>query len=69
MKLSARAEMALLMAALIVSLPGNSQYDASAQMGEGIFHANDIFFFADFLRDNMVRRAASWRAKYARPEE
>lgn len=54
--------------ALIVSLPGDSQYDASAQMGEGIFHANDIFFFASFLRDNMVRRAASWRAKYAQPE-
>jgi hypothetical protein len=47
---------------LIVDLPGDSQYDASAQMGEGIFHANDIFFFAAFLRDNMVRRAAAWRA-------
>ena len=54
--------------ALIVNLPGDSQYDASAQMGEGIFHANDIFFFASFLRDNMVRRAAAWRAKYTRPE-
>ena len=55
--------------ALIVPLPGDSEYDASAQMGEGIFHANDIFFFAGFLRDNMVRRAAAWRAKYAQPEE
>ena len=54
--------------AVIVGLPGDSQYDASAQMGEGIFHSNDIFFFAEFLRDNMVRRAAAWRAKYARPE-
>ena len=54
--------------ALIVNLPGDSQYDASGQMGEGIFHANDIFFFAGFLRDNMVRRAAAWRAKYAQPE-
>jgi hypothetical protein len=54
--------------ALIVKLPGDSQYDASAQMGEGIFHANDIFFFAEFLRDNMVRRAAAWRAEYGRPE-
>ena len=54
--------------ALIVNLPGDSQYDASAQMGEGIFHANDIFFFAEFLRDNMVRRAAAWRAEYAQPE-
>ena len=54
--------------ALIVNLPGDSQYDASAQMGEGIFHANDIFFFAEFLRDNMVRRAAAWRAEYGQPE-
>ncbi len=54
--------------ALIVDLPGNSQYDAGAQMGEGIFHANDIFFFASFLRDDMVRRAAAWRVKYAQPE-
>ena len=54
--------------AVIVGLPGDSQYDASAQMGEGIFHSNDIFFFAEFLRDNMVRRAAAWRAKYTRPE-
>ena len=54
--------------ALIVNLPGESEYDASAQMGEGIFHVNDIFFFAGFLRDNMVRRAAAWRAQYAVPE-
>lgn len=54
--------------AVVVGLPGDSQYDASAQMGEGIFHANDIFFFAEFLRDNMVRRAAAWREKYVRPE-
>ena len=55
--------------ALVVNLPRDSEFDASAQMGEGIFHANDIFFFASFLRDNMVRRAAAWRAKYAQPEE
>lgn len=54
--------------AVVVGLPGDSQYDASGQMGEGIFHANDIFFFAGFLRDNMVRRAAAWRKKYAQPE-
>ena len=54
--------------ALIVKLPGDSEYDASGQMGEGVFHANDIFFFAAFLRDNMVRRAAAWREQYARPE-
>lgn len=56
--------------AVVVGLPGDSQYDASAQIGEGIFNANDIFFFAGFLRDNMVRRAAAWRAKYpAQPAE
>ena len=54
--------------ALIVDLPGDSQYDASAQMGKGVFHANDIFFFAGFLRENIVRRAAAWREKYAVPD-
>ena len=54
--------------ALIVGLPGDSEFDASGQMGEGVFHANDIFFFAGFLRDNMVRRAAAWLDQYARPE-
>ncbi|MBP5586087.1 MAG: DUF3089 domain-containing protein [Lentisphaeria bacterium] len=53
--------------AMVVGLPGDSQYDASAQMGEGIFHSNDIFFFAGFLRENMVRRAAAWRAKHPAP--
>ena len=52
---------------MVVGLPGDSQYDASAQMGEGIFHSNDIFFFAGFLRENMVRRAAAWRAKHPAP--
>ena len=50
--------------AVIVGLPGDSQYDASAQMGEGVFHANDIFFFADSIRDNMALRAAEWRKKH-----
>ena len=50
--------------ALVVGLPGDSQYDASAQMGEGIFHANDIFFFADSIRDNMTLRTAAWRRLY-----
>lgn len=50
--------------ALIVDLPGDSQYDASAQMGEGVFHANDLFFFAESVRDNMVLRAAAWRKLY-----
>ena len=55
--------------ALVVNLPGNGEYDGNAQLGEGIFHANDVFFFASFLRDNMVRRTAAWREQYARPEE
>ena len=50
--------------ALIVDLPGDSQYDASGQMGEGVFHANDLFFFAESVRDNMVLRAAAWRKLY-----
>ena len=54
--------------ALVVDLPGDSQYDASAQMGEGVFHANDFFFFADSIRDNMVRRAAAWRKQYGGAE-
>ena len=55
--------------ALVVDLPGNSEYDADAQMGEGVFHANDIFFFADSIRDNMVRRAAAWREQYGGAEQ
>ena len=47
--------------ALIVNLPGDSQYDASGMMGEGVFHMNDLFFFAESVRDDMIRRAASWR--------
>ena len=54
--------------ALIVDLPGDSQYDASGQMGEGVFHANDLFFFAESVRDNMVLRAAAWRAEYSGAE-
>ena len=55
--------------ALIADLPGNSPYDANAQMGEGIFHANDIFFFADAIRDNLVRRAAAWRERFGGMDE
>ena len=54
--------------ALVVNLPGDSEYDVSAMMGEGVFHVNDVFFFAGFLRDNMVRRAAAWREKHAAAE-
>ena len=54
--------------ALIVDLPGDSEYDASGQMGEGVFHANDLFFFAESIRDNMVLRAAAWRNQYGDAE-
>ena len=48
--------------AVIVSLPGDSEFDASGMMGEGVFHMNDLFFFAESVRDDMIRRAALWRA-------
>ena len=54
--------------ALVVGLPGDSQYDANALMGKGVFHANDIFFFADSIRDNMALRAAAWRSRYGEKE-
>ena len=54
--------------ALIVDLPGDSEYDASGQMGEGVFHANDLFFFAESVRDNMALRAAAWRNLFAPAE-
>ena len=47
--------------AVIVGLPGDSEFDASGMMGEGVFHMNDLFFFAESVRDDMIRRAASWR--------
>ena len=53
--------------AVIVSLPENSEFDASGIMGEGVFHMNDLFFFAESVRDDMIRRAALWRA--SRPEQ
>ena len=47
--------------AVIVDLPGDSEFDASSAMGEGVFHMNDLFFFAESVRDDMIRRAAAWR--------
>jgi len=54
--------------ALIVNLPGDSQYDASAAMGEGVFHMNDVFFFAESIRDDMIRRATEWRRNHPAEE-
>ena len=50
--------------ALVVDLPGGGPYDAEALMGKGVFHVNDLFFFADSIRDNMALRAAAWRKMY-----
>ena len=52
---------------VIVDLPGDSEFDASGAMGEGVFHMNDLFFFAESMRDDMIRRAAAWRK--SRPAE
>ena len=50
--------------AVIVDLPGDSEFDASGAMGEGVFHMNDLFFFAESVRDDMIRRAAAWRKSH-----
>ena len=50
--------------AVIVDLPGDSEFDASGAMGEGVFHMNDLFFFAESVRDDMIRRAATWRKSH-----
>ena len=50
--------------ALIVDLPVRSQYDANGFMGAGVFHMNDIWFFAGNLRDNAVRRVLKWYEKF-----
>ena len=42
--------------ALIVDLPSKSKYDANGFMGEGVFHMNDIWFFAMNLMDNARNR-------------
>ena len=33
-------------------------------MGEGVFHMNDLFFFAESVRDDMIRRASAWRKSH-----
>ena len=51
--------------ALIVHLPVRSEFDAMGFMGAGVFHMNDIWFFAGNLRANAVLRVKNWRGKYA----
>ena len=50
--------------ALIVDLPALSKYDARGFMGAGVFHMNDIWFFAGNLRANALLRVQNWRARH-----
>ena len=52
--------------ALVVDLPVNSEYDAKGFMGSGVFHMNDIWFFAGNLRENAALRVKRWKAEYGR---
>lgn len=47
--------------ALIVDLPSGSRWDANGFMGKGVFHMNDIWFFAENLRENVRLRAETLR--------
>ncbi|MBP5181824.1 MAG: DUF3089 domain-containing protein, partial [Lentisphaeria bacterium] len=47
--------------ALIVNLPSMSQYDAKGFMGKGVFHMNDIWFFAENIRLNASARVNEWK--------
>ncbi|MBQ6474011.1 MAG: DUF3089 domain-containing protein [Victivallales bacterium] len=42
--------------ALLVDLPSNSEWDIQGFMGKGVFHANDVWFFAGNLRENAKSR-------------
>ena len=51
---------------LLVDLPSDSVWDAKAFMGRGIFHMNDIWFFAGNLRANAEHRVRLWKATKCR---
>ena len=51
--------------ALIVALPAMSRFDAKGLMGAGVFHMNDIWFFAGNLRANALLRVENWRKKFS----
>ena len=51
--------------ALLVDLPSMSRYDARGFMGRGVFHMNDIWFFAGNLRDNALLRVRRFRSAAA----
>lgn len=50
--------------ALIVDLPVNGEYDAKGFMGKGVFHMNDVWFFAGNLRRNAELRVKLWKENY-----
>ena len=50
--------------ALIVDLPVNGEYDARGFMGRGVFHMNDVWFFAGNIRRNAELRVKLWKEKY-----
>ena len=52
--------------ALIVDLPVRSQFDAKGFMGVGVFHMNDIWFFAENLRANANLRIRTWRQTHGK---
>lgn len=47
--------------ALILPLPSKSVYDAKGFMGKGVFHMNDLWFFAENIRVNAEKRVAQWK--------
>ena len=51
--------------ALIVKLPSMSKYDAKGFMGKGVFHMNDIWFFAENIRCNALTRVNEWKKEKA----
>ena len=51
--------------ALIIDLPSMSKYDAKGFMGKGVFHMNDIWFFAENLRINAEKRVNMWQKEKA----
>ena len=46
---------------LIVDLPSDSEWDAKAFMGRGIFHMNDVWFFAGNICANAEHRIGLWK--------
>lgn len=49
---------------LIVDLPSDSVWDAKGFMGKGIFHMNDVWFFAGNLRANAEHRVRLWKKEF-----